>query len=554
MNLLKYLLIFLFLFAIQFLNSQEKSLDTIYIQSSISPKHTLNKWIEKGFIFASLDSVNSKNLVLNLNSKFDTIVLTTINSNLSKSTYLKSIKDVNKQIQSEFNQLITSGYLRANYKLDTFFIENSTFYVNYTMNSGIKFKLDSLRIIDNEQAFNPRFLKAIFSNSKSPGQSYDYQSIENMVKFSDYMELDRNLDFSLIDSTSILNLYIKERKLNQINATVGILSNAYESNSVKLTGDVNLFLQNIFKHGISLNLNWQKNLTNSQFLFSKFNLPYFLNTQFGFNNQFSIEKFDTQYQRIQNQLSIDYYLSSNQSISAIYKYQSSTIDKININQIKNRILPSYLDYYFQQLGFGYKISKLQKPLFPRKGFKIETNILFGTKNVTKNLNIVNDSDYFHRPLTGIYDSIKLNQTIASFQLQLTHFTKLSKDLVIRSIIDAKGLLASDISLNEMQNIGGIRFPRGYDDNSLISPNYFIFSNDLQYYLSEYFYSNIFADISIMQNSLDYTNFKFPLGLGFGLSFKSSSNIFQLNIGTSIIDNNSFSISNSKVHIQFTNVF
>jgi hypothetical protein len=425
--------------------------------------------------------------------------------------------------------------------------------VYYQLNLGTKYCLDSLRIVDKSNSFKTRFLNTIFKTTVSKNSDIDYSSLINLVKFTDYIELEKTPDFSIIDTFAILNLYIKERKLNQFNATIGILSNAYESNKVQLTGDVSLSLQNILNRGISINLNWQKNLTNSQFLYLKSNVPYLFNTQFGWTNQFSIEKFDTVYQRIQNQIGIDYYISSNNSISFIYKYQSSAIDGLDISKLVFG-LPSSLDYTFQQFGFGYKLSRLDRPIFPKSGIKIEANILFGKKSISKNNKILSAIDANGLSYDRLYDTIKLTQTMTSFQFNISNYASITNDFILKSTIDSKGLIVANIGINEMYYIGGNRLPRGFDDNSIPSPNYLILSNDLQYYLSEYFYSNIFADISIMQNSLALDKISIPIGFGFGISFKTSSNIFQLNIGTSKSENNPISISNSKVHIQYTNVF
>ena len=97
-------------------------------------------------------------------------------------------------------------------------------------------------------------------------------------------------------------------------------------------------------------------------------------------------------------------------------------------------------------------------------------------------------------------------------------------------------------------------PRGFDDNNLVSPFYLTVANELQYYLSEYFYSNIFVDMAIAENSISQDEILLPYGFGLGLALKTNNNIFQIQIGTGNVGEFSPSLSNAKVHLNYTNVF
>lgn len=514
-----------------------------------------------GFVFSSFDSIQDSTGQLthyNVSKeiKIDSLILIIHSSDLSnvKSIKFNNLKVLNKYLSKTLNQYQINGYIKANYFLDTFYFSNSNFTIHYNINLGKKFIIDSVRCVDVQKSLNHEYVQRIVNSDKKKYGEFQYSRILDLIKYIDFIEIERSPDFSILDSSVILNLYVKERKLNQVNATIGILSNANISKSVLITGDAQLSLFNLFKKGIELNINWQKNDVNNQFLFVKSSIPFVFKSSFGINNSFSIEKFDTLYQRIQNQIGIEYFISHVQSISFLYKYQSSQIEGIDEFKIKQGILPLSLDYTFQQFGLGYKISRLDKPLFTKKGFKIEANFLFGNKSIEKNNNISKLIDAQGNSLIRLYDSITLSQSIATIQFTASRYTQLIENLILKSSVNAKGNFSENIGLNEMYNIGGLRYPRGFNDNSLITPNFIVFSNDLQYYLADYFYSNIFADITFMQNSLTPYNLVNPIGFGIGLSFQTSNSILQLNIGNSISENNGISFSNSKVHIQYTNVF
>jgi len=538
---------------------------------SISKKETLigieelkfqkNKFQKQGFHFVSFDTIRKKNdstfyIQPFLNQKIKKIIFEykVDSSNKSIKQEINKIESCQAEIDIIQNQFIQNGYLKTVYKLDTFYIRNDSFYIKYSFQRNQKYKLDSIHIISTSHSINDKFIRKILKLDKSDRSDIDFKSIVEQVRLIPFIDLDKNPEFTIKDSSAILHIYVKDRKTNQLNAILGLLSNAYNSNSIQFIGDVNLSLNNILRRGISLEINWQKNLANSQFLTVKSSIPYILNTPIGSSINFTLEKFDTSYLRIIYQMSIDYYINTYQSISFLYKNQSSSIDGIDRISLQNGIMPKYLDYSYTQFGIGYKLNKLNKLFFNKKGWKIDANFLIGNKTIEKNENITSLKDNQGNSLEKLYDTLNLSQTVSSFFIDITKYTGITKDLILKSQLESKNWLSENISINEMYYTGGIRKPRGFDDNSLITPNYVTLSNEIQYYLSEYFYSNIFADITIMQNSLDNKKINNPIGLGLGIALKTAGNIFQLNIGTGSLENQKFSISNAKVHINYTNVF
>lgn len=533
---------------------------TVSFQDLLNYKYKLNK---KGYAFSSLDSVyetkdSTTSWVVHRNKKIEKLLLyikqNKLDSNYGTVIECSNLKGINSKLADILNKKIQMGYLKASYVLDTFYLTDKEFKIFYSYQENYKYKIDSIRIFNSSSTINTHFLKNILRLDDKDLNGYDFKETMDYIKYIDFIEFEKNPDFSIQDSIAILNLYLKERKLNQVNAILGILSNAYQTDKVQLTGDVNLSLNNILNRGISLAINWQKNLENSQFLFLKTSIPFVLKTKFGVNFNFNLEKFDTSYLRLSNQVGIEYFINPYQSISFIYRNQISNIDGIDAQKISKSILPNYLDYSFNQFGIGYKLNKLNRPFFVKYGWKIDAAFLLGNKNNTINSKIADVKDAQGNSMKRLYDSFNLSQSIASFQLSITRYSPISSYIVLKSFIESKGLFADNIRFNEMYYIGGNKLPRGFDDNSIISPNYITLSNEFQYYLSDYFYSNIFADISFIQNSLNKNDFQFPMGFGFGLSLKTSGNIFQLSIGSGLLGDRSLSLTNSKVHINYTNVF
>lgn len=464
----------------------------------------------------------------------------------------RSFKSLEKKVDEELLKELYAGYLKASYRFDTI-IASHSLDVHYNLFRQNKYKIDSIRFLNASRSVHPQFIaKLLWVNRKN--YKGNWSQLIQQIKYIDFLEFDKNPDFTLRDSTAILNIYLKERKVNQFNAILGIQSNSEKDGSVQFTGDVKLSLSNIAKRGVAFNINWQKNLDNSQFLYSNANIPFIFSTNFGLGTRFHLEKFDTSYTRLLLQLNWMYQLKFNQSIGLTYRRQTSSIEGINSSQILSGILPNYLDFALNEYGVAYKVYALNRPFFPKSGYKLDVQVMLGNKSISINNRIAELVDNNGTSMRRLYDSIPLSQTTFSAELYITKYTSLSQAIVWLSDIQLKLYSSQTIKQNELFYFGGNKKPRGFDDNSLTSSQLITLSNELQYYLTDNFYSNIFVDISAMKNTLSNEGYIFPIGTGLGLSIKTNNNIFNLNFAVGKLGDNNFSLGNTKVHINYTNVF
>ena len=447
--------------------------------------------VNKGFLLASVDYITiGKDSVISYrliaNKRYDSLVLEIkSSSNNVKDTYFikgNSFIALSKKLDELLNYQIQQGYLKANYVYDTTHINDQKLTLRYELNLYKKYRIDSIRLHSSSPSMNLDFIRQYIARYYKGKNQFYWKEIATQLRYFDFVEMEKNPDFTLLDSTAILNLYLKERKLNQVNAILGILSNAYNSGQVELTGDVKLELVNLFKRGASFQLNWQKNLDNSQFLYSKINVPFILNTKLGVGGYFNLEKFDTSFLRQQYQLSLNYYIQSNHILSFHFRKNKTNITGYNQLSVLNGNLPRYLDYSTNELGLGYSIYKLNRPFFTKRGWSLESYMLIGNKTTFINSRIAELKDMNGESLARLYDSIPASQLTFSFMADLTKYTPLSEHLILKSHLLSRSWFSETISTSEMHFFGGYKLPRGFDDNNLLSPWFAILSQDLQYYL------------------------------------------------------------------------
>lgn len=217
--------------------------------------------VNKGFLLASVDYITiGKDSVISYrliaNKRYDSLVLEIkSSSNNVKDTYFikgNSLLPCQK-LDELLNYQIQQGYLKANYVYDTTHINDQKLTLRYELNLYKKYRIDSIRLHSSSPSMNLDFIRQYIARYYKGKNQFYWKEIATQLRYFDFVEMEKNPDFTLLDSTAILNLYLKERKLNQVNAILGILSNAYNSGQVELTGDVKLELVNLFKRGASFN-------------------------------------------------------------------------------------------------------------------------------------------------------------------------------------------------------------------------------------------------------------------------------------------------------------
>lgn len=464
----------------------------------------------------------------------------------------KNLGEFRRGIASDLKSLYNLGYYDSKFILDTFYILKETMYIRYHVDTGFRYRITSIRLKSKDKGLDLPFIYKMALRNNYMMDRNTINRVKQKIGNIPYIELSDEPYFERRDSMLDLIVEIRERKLNQFFASLGILSNAYNTNKLQITGEAVLKLYNIFNKGIFLDINWQKTITSSQFLFFKASYPYILGQPFGISPKFSIENLDSQYVRITTELNLDYYLDYNHSISLTYKNQSSSIT-IDENEVLSGRLPNYLDYRMHQFGIGYRYTQLDRPIFSRKGIVIEAQSLLGTKDIEINQNIKSLKDANGNSMQRLYDSISLNQTLFSYSFRAESYTPISHKIGLKDIIESKGIFAEDVRVNEMYFFGGNKRPRGFDDNFLIAPWYTSVSHEFQYYISEYFYYNIFADMSIMKRTLQ-SDFSYPIGFGNGISLKSKGSIINFSVGFGFSESQPFSLSQSKIHFSYVGVF
>lgn len=509
-----------------------------------------------GYIFNSIDSINNtdSNLIFKLfiGQRIDKFHLISNNSN---NIQINSLLEFNQYLDSELKNYNDSGYFLAQISIDTCFLLNKEYQCSLNVKKGLHFTLDSIVFESNANEINIPFIKQILNLDKANVSFNTISELEKRINSINFLEFEEAPYVKITDSLAIIYVKVREQKLNQFNAFVGILPNAYNSKEISITGDVTLSLKNLLKRGIELSLNWQKPQSSSQFLFTNVSVPYLFKTPLGSSLLFSLEKFDTSFVRLIYEIGLNYKINYNQMVTFFYKKQSSSILNEDSSFKITNSLPKNIDYSYSQFGIQYKYSTIDRILFTRKGFILDATTSLGIKNIQKNNFIIQSYDQFGNSYSRLYDSINLTSSIFYLSLNLEKYILLSKRITYKTSILSKMLFSPNTSNNEMYTFGGYRKPRGFDDNSFISPYFITISNEFHFYFSDFFYTNLFIDVTNYKNILikEFSTLT-PIGFGAGISLKTKGGIANVSIAYGKFNDQNIEFKNGKIHFGYVSTF
>ncbi|NCT17543.1 MAG: BamA/TamA family outer membrane protein, partial [Flavobacteriia bacterium] len=116
------------------------------------------------------------------------------------------------------------------------------------------------------------------------------------------------------------------------------------------------------------------------------------------------------------------------------------------------------------------------------------------------------------------------------------------------------IVSSDTFLiNELVRFGGINSIRGFDENSINASMFSVLNTEYRYQLGNDAYIHTIMDIAYFENKITPAKSQlYSFGIGLGMSTKAG--IFKLNIANGKLKDQSFKLSNTKIHLSLTTVF
>lgn len=531
----------------------------------------LKNWVQsKGFIAASIDSVvtNSNQTLLFIflgKQYFYGIVFESKQQNIFKEfgfdkefsknkyfNFLEFYKSRNKIIDYYKN----TGYPFASIWLDNIQIMNDTIKANMNLAKGSQYKFDSIRVFGNAKIsknFIHHYLNILPSSLYNESK---LKKINQYISELPFLETIQSWDINMLNTGSIINLYLNNKKSNQISLIAGFLpTNQQIGGKLLFTVDANLLLQNAFASGETIGLIWQQIQPKSPKLNIRFQQPYLFNSNYGIDLSFDLFKRDSLFINLDFQAGISFQISTQQKGKIAFQNQStSLINPDTLQVIISKTLPNIIDVSTSKLNASYEYNSTNFKWNPQKGEELKFNISLGKRAIKKNIAFtqIKNSSYNYG---GLYDSLKLN----SYQLKINAFFskyfKIAKQSILKTGINLGWIQSPDLFKNELFQIGGNKLLRGFDDESIFSNLYVVTSAEYRILINNASYLFSFLDAGYSKYEVQKINFSNTyLGWGLGLAFETKSGYFNVSYAIGKRNDLPISLRQAKIHFGYVSTF
>ncbi|MFT5348789.1 MAG: translocation and assembly module TamA, partial [Bacteroidia bacterium] len=475
-------------------------------------------------------------------------------STLSLFSFIK----LQKTILSSYEE---SGYPFAKIVLTNTQIEGDTLVSSLQFDPYLKFVYDTIVHLGNCQISSKYLSKYLDIQEGRPYSETNAKELDKKL---------RNLPLVRLKSASQVYFYrgkvrvvlkVDDVITDRVDGIIGMAPNSAnsEDNSLLLTGELNLELNNLFKSGKQLEVHWRNYLKNSQKLDLAVTYPYLFNTKLGINGEFNLNKFDTIFVNIKSKISFRYQQKGNNYFQFYYQNINSNLLSADTSSVRaQKTIPNNNPYKIDNYGVALYQRDYDYLPNPRKGYSVLVDFAVGQKTVIRNSEInqvkfLNDQT---NKFISIYDTLKLRSTRLNFSLSTAFFIPIGKRSTIHQKIDLNALFAQQIFFNELNNFGGYSTLRGFDENELFASKALSYTLEYRYFIGENSNVGLFANAAAIENTIQSDKFIYDIPYGFGAiaNIQVGKGILNLAYALGSQQGNPLQLSKAKFHFGVVNYF
>jgi len=361
------------------------------------------------------------------------------------------------------------------------------------------------------------------------------------------------------EDEAVINVFLNKRNASRFDFVLGVLPNSRETGRLLFTGTANMDLYNPFGAGERLFFLFQRLRPETQELKAEINYPYLLDLPFGLDAKFNLYTRDSTNRDISFDIGILYMLPGGDFFRGFWSQFNSDILSVNEAIIINsKSLPRVLDVRNALYGVEVLRQKLDYRFNPRKGWRLHAKAATGTRRILENSTItgLNDPNNPEFDFGTLYDNLQLRGFQIRANANISYFQPLSKfTTLLFNLKSGYMYTPGDILRNEAFRIGGNQLLRGFDEESIFSSHYHVFS--LEYRLITGQNSNLFlfGDAAFIEDNTGEVQLQdWPYGFGAGLNFETPVGIFGLTGAVGAQRGNPLDFRAVRIHFGYVSLF
>ncbi|MDH3650832.1 MAG: hypothetical protein OEQ53_14195 [Saprospiraceae bacterium] len=467
------------------------------------------------------------------------------------------------EIRDIFEKLLikaeNSGFPFATVRLDNVMVQDSKINARVDLELRNQITMESFRM-EGDLQITRRYLEHFLDvRAGDPFSRQKIVATRTRLEELPFVKSFRIPTVSFLGDGATLNLYLNRKPANQFDILLGLIPSNNENQRFRLTGNVNIAMENQFGAGERFHMNFESLQPATQQLELDFIYPFIFSQPFGADLHFDLYKRDSTYIDLNYELGIRYFVGRRSSIKFFLDNSRSNLLRIDSTVVKtSRQLPAVLDLTRSLFGIEYQHTKLDYLFNPRRGRQINISGSAGRKRIRKSdlvTELVDDSDPGF-DFNDLYNALDLNQ----FQLRVTGMVSFYLPLFQSStlkIAQNTGWIRSDEGLyeNELFRIGGAKIFRGFNEESILANFYSLLTIEYRLLFSQNSNLFIFSDLGYyQQRSQIQRRSDNPIGVGIGMNIETKIGVFGISYAIGKQEGDPFNFRTGKIHFGMVSIF
>jgi len=469
-----------------------------------------------------------------------------------------SSRDIAIRLNNIAQYFTNNGYPFTKVSLDSISVNEEFLSASIVIDPGKLITWDTLNIVGELKLEKHYLANYLEIHKNKPFNEKTFSEIKKRLQELPFVEITTSPKLLFKEKKALVTLYLKQKSANFINGIIGVLPNSKSSltkdeSQLVITGDLKLNLNNSFGYGEKIKINWNRIQIESQRLSTTEEIPYILGSFIGITHSLDILKQDSSFINFKNRMGIKYDISGRQSFTAFWENEgtnslsSDVLDNSNLTSVSGTKNSSGLKFFLNWLDYKYN---------PRKGVFISIEGKAGFKKITGqkegNLVVIPISES-NEVSVSLY--VPETSPIIEGKIKIEGYIPVWKSISMK-LANNSGCKLNDYLLdNDLFRLGGFSLLRGFDQQSVFSTNYSIFTSEFRVLFEENSFFSLFYDKSILHAiTLLKSEISRTTAIGAGINFQTKPGIFSISYALGKFEDTPFEFSSAKIHFGFVNLF
>ncbi len=450
-----------------------------------------------------------------------------------------------------------NGFPFASVKLSNIKIQKDKIEANLSLDKGPLILINSIELVEPIPNISIGYLENYLGIQA--GDLYSEQKIKAIrerLQELPFIKERQSVRVLFVGNSAKVYLFLDKQKASQFDFLIGFLPQNEETGRLTLTGNVQLYFQNILGKGELIDIKWQQLRPLTPQLDLRLAYPYILNLPLGADVDFRLYRRDTTYIDINYNLGVQYLFEGGNYVKVFLDNFQTNLLTINRLQIINtRQLPRTLDVFNSTFGLEWQQQNLDYRFNPRKGLSLKLRGGAGIKRIEESNLIASLSDSTFDYST-LYDNIQTRSVQLRLQGDVAYFIPFGSRGTVKIGVQTGGIITQDsIYQSELYRIGGNQILRGFDEESIFSSLYAIGTIEGRLLTGQNAYLFSFVDFGYLQNqSIGRNITDFPFGFGLGLTLELGAGVLTFSVATGRQLKNPINFQATKIHVGFVSFF